>query len=55
MNTIHIKSFGPIGEGYGGPMPIFPITIFCGLQGGDSEGKWPHPSLTNVTPASERT
>ena len=33
MNTIYIKNFGPIGEGYGGPMPISPITIFCGLQG----------------------
>lgn len=33
MNTIYIKNFGPIGEGYGAPIPISPITIFCGLQG----------------------
>ena len=33
MNTIYIKNFGPIGEGFGAPMPISPITIFCGLQG----------------------
>ena len=33
MNTINIKHFGPIGEGYGAPMPISPVTIFCGLQG----------------------
>ena len=33
MNTIYIKNFGPIGEGFGAPMPISPITIFCGPQG----------------------
>ena len=33
MNTINIQNFGPIGEGFGAPMPISPVTIFCGLQG----------------------
>lgn len=33
MDTIYIKNFGPIGEGYGAAMPISPVTIFCGPQG----------------------
>lgn len=33
MNSIEIKNFGPIGSGYNGKMPIYPITIFCGPQG----------------------
>ena len=33
MNTIYIKNFGPIGEGFNGAMPIYPVTIICGDQG----------------------
>ena len=33
MNTIEIHHFGPIGEGYDGAMPIYPVTIICGDQG----------------------
>lgn len=33
MNTIEIRNFGPIGEGYNGAMPIYPVTIICGDQG----------------------
>ena len=33
MNSIEIKNFGPIGSGFNGKMPIYPITIFCGPQG----------------------
>ncbi len=33
MSTIEIHNFGPIGMGYDGAMPIYPVTIFCGDQG----------------------
>lgn len=33
MNSIEIKNFGPIRNGYNGKMPIYPVTIFCGPQG----------------------
>lgn len=33
MQQIDIRNFGPIGEGYGGMMPVYPITFFCGNQG----------------------
>lgn len=33
MQQIEIRNFGPIGEGYGGMMPVYPITFFCGNQG----------------------
>ena len=33
MNSIEIKNFGPIGSGFNGKMPIYPVTIFCGPQG----------------------
>ena len=33
MNTIEIHNFGPIGKGYEGKMPIYPVTIICGDQG----------------------
>ena len=33
MSTIEIHNFGPIGMGYDGTMPIYPVTIFCGDQG----------------------
>lgn len=33
MNSIIIKNFGPIGNGYDGKMPIYPVTVFCGPQG----------------------
>lgn len=33
MNTIEIRNFGPIVDGYDGAMPIYPVTIICGDQG----------------------
>lgn len=33
MKEVIIRHFGPIGEGFNGNMPIYPITLFCGHQG----------------------
>lgn len=33
MKEVVIRHFGPIGEGFDGNMPVYPITLFCGHQG----------------------
>lgn len=33
MNYISIENFGPITDGYNGMLPVYPVTLFCGVQG----------------------